>query len=86
MQDYDRRLNAAYATLMRELPMAAAQRLRASQRAWLSFRDSEAAAREALYETRRGTIFVPMQAAAATIIVRDRAIQLETLVRVMGIE
>jgi len=64
--DYDRRMNAAYATLMHELPREAAQQLRLSQRAWLAFRDSEAKARDALYETRQGTMYVPMQAADAT--------------------
>jgi uncharacterized protein YecT (DUF1311 family) len=83
---YDRRMNAAYAALMRKLPAPAAQQLRLSQRAWLAFRDSEAIARGALYETRQGTMFVPMQASGATEVVRDRALQLEGYVRVMAIE
>ena len=83
--DYDRRMNAAYATLMHKLPEKAAQQLRLSQRAWLAFRDSEAEARDALYETRQGTMFVPMQASDATNIIRDRALQLEGYARVMAI-
>jgi uncharacterized protein YecT (DUF1311 family) len=83
---YDRRMNAAYATLMRKLPAQAAQRLRSSQRAWLAFRDKETIARSALYETRQGTMFVPMQAAAVTEMIRARAQQLESYVRVMAIE
>ncbi|WP_137934623.1 lysozyme inhibitor LprI family protein [Mesorhizobium comanense] len=84
--DYDRRMNAAYATLMRELPREAAQQLRLSQRAWLAFRDAEAKARNALYETRQGTMYVPMQASDATNLVRDRALLLEGYVRVMAID
>lgn len=84
--DYDRRMNAAYATLMHKLPEKAAQQLRLSQRAWLAFRDSEAKARDALYETRQGTMFVPMQASDATNVVRDRALQLEGYIRVMAID
>ncbi|MBZ9722732.1 DUF1311 domain-containing protein [Mesorhizobium sp. CO1-1-11] len=84
--DYDRRMNAAYATLLRKLPRQAAQNLRLSQRAWLAFHDSEAKTRGALYETRQGTMYVPMQAADATNIIRDRALQLEGYVRVMAIE
>lgn len=83
--DYDRRMNAAYATLMHKLPETAAQHLRLSQRAWLAFRDAEAKARDALYETRQGTMFVPMQASDATNIIRDRAFLLEGYVRVMAI-
>lgn len=84
--DYDRRMNAAYATLMHELQREAAQQLRLSQRAWLAFRDSEAKARDALYETRQGTMYVPMQAADATNVIRDRALLLEGYVRVMAID
>jgi uncharacterized protein YecT (DUF1311 family) len=86
MRAYDRRMNAAYAALINKLPARAAQQLRLSQRAWLAFRDREAIARRALYETRQGTMFVPMQASASSGVVRDRALQLETYVRVMAIE
>ncbi|QKD04102.1 lysozyme inhibitor LprI family protein [Mesorhizobium loti] len=84
--DYDHRMNTAYATLMHKLPHEAAQQLRLSQRAWLAFRDAEAKARDALYETRQGTMYVPMQAADATNVIRDRALLLEGYVRVMEID
>jgi uncharacterized protein YecT (DUF1311 family) len=84
--DYDHRMNAAYATLMHKLPRETAQQLRLSQRAWLAFRDAEAKARDALYETRQGTMYVPMQAADATNVIRDRALLLEGYVRVMAID
>ena len=85
MKAYDRRMNAAYAILLRKLPASAAQRLRAAQRAWIGYRDSEALARGALYATREGTMFVPMQADAAVAPVRDRALLLERYVRVMAV-
>ena len=85
MKAYDRRMNAAYATLLRKLPASAAQRLRGAQRAWIGYRDSEALARGALYATRDGTMFVPMQADAAVALVRDRALLLERYVRVMAV-
>lgn len=85
-QGYDRRMNAAYTTLMNKLAPAAAARLRTAQRAWLTFRSADEAARSALYETRQGTMYVPMQAAASAGIVRDRAVQLEDLLRVMTID
>ena len=86
LKAYDRRMNAAYAGLLRRLPVAAGERLRRSQRAWLAFRDAEQAARDALYATRHGTMYVPMEAGAATNVTRDRALQLETCLRVMEIE
>ena len=85
MKAYDRRMNAAYAILMRKLPASAAQRLRGAQRTWLGYRDSEALARGALYATREGTMFVPMQADAAVALVRDWALLLERYVRVMAV-
>jgi uncharacterized protein YecT (DUF1311 family) len=85
-RSYDQRLNAAFGELMRRLPANAAARLRSAQRAWLAFRAADEAARSALYATRAGTMYVPMQAAASTDIVRDRALQLESLLRVMTID
>ncbi|VWX55129.1 lysozyme inhibitor LprI family protein [Novosphingobium sp. 9U] len=85
-QSYDRRMNRAYTQLMRKLPPAAAARLRAAQRAWIAFRDADEAARSALYETRQGTMYVPMQAAASARIVCDRALELEGLLQVMTID
>lgn len=83
---YDRRMNAAYTTLMRSLPPPAAQVLRQAQQAWLAFRDAESKARGALYATRQGTMYVPMQAGGATVIVRDRALQLESYARIVAID
>jgi uncharacterized protein YecT (DUF1311 family) len=79
-------MNVAYAALMRWLPAAAADRLRRSQRSWLAFRDAEARARGAIFATKQGTMFVPMESDAATVLVGDRARLLERYVRVLGIE
>ncbi|WP_426281761.1 lysozyme inhibitor LprI family protein [Sphingomonas sp. NFX23] len=86
LRDYDRRLNLAYAALLRRLPASAAQSLRQSQRAWITFRDAEDRARTAIYATRSGTMYVPMEAAAGTILTRDRALQLEGYARILSIE
>jgi uncharacterized protein YecT (DUF1311 family) len=86
MRTWDERMNAAYATLMKRLPAKAGQRLRLSQRAWLAYRDADAQARTAFYATRRGTMYVPMQAASETAVTRDRAVQLEARVRIFTID
>jgi uncharacterized protein YecT (DUF1311 family) len=83
---WDQRMNAAYSTLMQRLPAGAGQRLRLSQRTWLTFRDADAQARTAFYATRRGTMYVPMQAASETAVTRDRAVQLEARVRIFAID
>ncbi len=86
MRSYDRRMNVAYAALMSRLPAAAADRLRRSQRAWLVFPDTEAQARRAIFATRQGTMFVPMESDAAMVLVGDRARLLERYVQVLKIE
>ena len=83
---YDARMNCAYAALLRRLPAPAAARLRTAQRAWLTFRDADDATRSALYATRTGTMYAPMQAADTTAIVRDRALAFEKLLRVLSID
>ena len=83
---YDHRMNLAYTGLMHRLPAQAASRLRDAQRAWLAFRSAEDRARSALYETRQGTMYAPMQAAAAVEVVRSRTLQLEAALRVMTID
>lgn len=83
---YDARMNRAYAALMKRLPEAAALQLRAAQHAWLAFRDAERRARTAIYATRQGTMYVPMEAASETAVTRDRALELENCLRIMAIE
>ena len=83
---YDQRMNSAYTALLRALPAKAAQQLQQSQRAWLAFRDAEGTAASALFATRQGTMYVPMQAGATTTITRDRALQLENYLRIISIE
>jgi uncharacterized protein YecT (DUF1311 family) len=83
---YDARMNRAYAGLTNRLPVAAVRQLRAAQHAWLAFRDTERRARTAIYATRQGTMYVPMEAASETAVTHDRALELETYLRIMAIE
>ncbi len=83
---YDRRMNMAFAALAKRLPPEARARLRQAQRAWLVFRDAEAKARSALYATRQGTMYVPMEADAETRLTRDRALQLEAYLGTLAID
>lgn len=83
---YDRRMNAAYTALLRRLPAGAGAQLRAAQRSWIAFRDAEMKASGAFFETRQGTMYVPMQAADATALIRDRALALEGKLRILQID
>lgn len=86
VNSYDHRLNLAYRALLKRLKPMPARQLQEAQRSWLAFRTADAKARSALYATRKGTMYVPLQAHAETIAVRDRTVQLETYLRVMLIE
>jgi uncharacterized protein YecT (DUF1311 family) len=85
-RSYDHRMNVAYRALMRRLPASAANRLRQSQRAWLTYRDAEASARSSIYATRQGTMYVPMEGNDAVTVSGDRARLLEGYVQVLDIE
>lgn len=79
-------MNAAYVILMRRLPAGAADRLRRSQRTWLLFRDAEATTRGAIYATRQGTMYAPMETDDAVTLVDDRARLPERYARAPDIE
>lgn len=85
-RDFDRRMNAAYASILQRLPGPAGERLRQSQRAWIAYRDAETQARRAIYETRRGTMYVPMESDAAVALIGDRARMLERYERALDID
>jgi uncharacterized protein YecT (DUF1311 family) len=81
---YDRRMNLAYAALRRRLSAPAAEKLRSAQRAWLRFRDANSEAGRALFATRQGTIYLPIFAAREAEVVRDRAMALESQLRIVS--
>lgn len=83
---YDRRMNLAYAALLRRLSGPAAEKLRVAQRAWLRFRNANSEAGRALFATRQGTIYSPIFAAGQIATVRDRAIALETQLRILAVD
>jgi uncharacterized protein YecT (DUF1311 family) len=83
---FDHRLNVAYQSLLKTLPVAPAQKLKASQRAWLTFRDAELATQSAIFATRQGTIYVPMQEDEGMSLTRDRALRLESYLSVMSVD
>lgn len=83
---YDRRMNLAYAALLRRLSEPAAERLRVAQRAWLRFRNADSEAGRALFATRQGTIYLPIFAAREVAVVRERAMALESQLRIVTVD
>ena len=76
---WDKELNRLWRELMAELGPEAKEKLRASQRQWLAFRDAEYEALNSAYGAMSGTMFQPMHAEALANITRDRAGQLDSL-------
>lgn len=85
-QQWDALMNSAYRNLLAKLPEKARDSLRASQRAWLAFRDAEQRAQSSLFSTRDGTMYIPMAADARMRIVKHRATDLASLARVLAID
>jgi uncharacterized protein YecT (DUF1311 family) len=86
LASYDRRMNVAYLKLLSQLPKQAGQDLRAAQRGWIAYRDMEARARGSLFATTQGSMYATMQADAEADLTRDRALLLESYLRVLDID
>lgn len=85
-KSWDTWMNRAYGRLITKLPSTAAASLRTAQRNWLAFRDTELKAQSDLYETRRGMMYVPMEANDAMLLTQSRAKLLERYVDVLNID
>lgn len=85
-QQWDTLLNTAYRALLAKLPEKGRESLRASQRAWLTFRDAEYKTLDGVFSTREGTMYLPIAADARMRITKHRASELASLVRVFRID
>lgn len=85
-QQWDALMNSAYRALLAKLPEKARESLRASQRAWLAFRDAEQKAQDGLFATREGTMYIPMAADARMLIIKHRATELASLAKILEID
>ncbi len=85
-REWDQLMNTAYQALLSNLPTEEQATLRASQRAWLAYRDAELTALRTLFEQKEGTMFIPMAARASARVVKHRAIELATLVQIWRID
>lgn len=69
---WDEELNRVYRDLIAALPARARPTLRASQRAWIAFRDAERRAIAGVFGDLDGTMFQPMRAQAWLNVTRER--------------
>ena len=73
---WDEEMNAIYARLMKVLTKEQQQALRASQRAWVAFRDADGQAISEIIATKQGTLNQLTATELGMQRVRDRAMQL----------
>lgn len=73
---WDNELNIKYQNLMSALPPSGKQVLRNSQRDWIKFRDAELKTIDALYQSKDGTMYLPMKAAHRLELIKTRVLQL----------
>jgi uncharacterized protein YecT (DUF1311 family) len=76
IEKWDAALNASYRDLHGELPAPVFARVKDAQRAWIAFRDKEAAALDAAYQAMPGTMYLPMHAMHRMMLVKHRALEL----------
>lgn len=86
MQQWDKELNAAYAALMQTLEPGAREALKASERAWIGFRDAEVKFLRERFSTQDGTLWPLVEGAQIMDLTRRRAIQLRCYVKMMDME
>jgi len=78
--EWDNELNKNYSTLLTKLSPDQKTILRASQRQWILYRDSEFKVIDAAYSHVSGTMYIPMRVNDRTEIVKDRALQLRSYI------
>jgi uncharacterized protein YecT (DUF1311 family) len=77
-KQWDAEMNAAYREVLRYLDATGQRDMRASQRAWLAFRDKEYKAISGVHSRLQGTLWIPVQAGRATAVTRERALTLRS--------
>jgi len=85
-QQWDKELNAAYAALMQTLEPGAREALKASERAWIGFRDAEVKFLRERFSTQDGTLWPLVEGAQVMDLTRRRAIQLRCYAKMMDME
>lgn len=79
---WDRELNRVYQELLKEIAAAEREKLRSSQRAWVTFRDANRESIGGVYGAAKGTMYRPMAVYAELNVIKARAQQLRTLLEV----
>lgn len=82
---WDKEMNSTYKKLLTKLTVKGQADIRASQRAWIAFRDKEYKSINSVFSQQQGTMFLPMHADASMRLTKERALQLQSLLDIYSI-
>jgi uncharacterized protein YecT (DUF1311 family) len=80
---WDAELNRVYQALQKKLPESDQRKLTESQRAWLTFRDTNKEVIEIIYGRAQGTMYQPMAVSAELETVKERAVRLRRYLEIL---
>ncbi len=74
---WDKELNKNYGELMRALNPKQKEALRLAQLEWIKYRDLEFKSIDSVYDTLKGTMYIPMRISAHLEVIKKRALELK---------
>jgi uncharacterized protein YecT (DUF1311 family) len=77
-KEWDKEMNLIYNKLKQILPADDFEKLQASQREWIKYRDMEIEAINSIYSKMDGTMYIPMNVNAIMELTRARTLQLQS--------
>jgi uncharacterized protein YecT (DUF1311 family) len=83
-EKWEAKLNSAYKVLKQKMPSEEFAALQQAQRAWIAFRDKQIESYSITYGLMDGTMWTPIHAGAVMSITKERALELENYLGLLG--
>lgn len=83
-EKWEAKLNSAYKVLKQKMPSEEFAALQQAQRAWIAFRDKQIESYSITYGLMDGTMWTPIHAGAVMRITKQRAMELENYLGLLG--
>jgi uncharacterized protein YecT (DUF1311 family) len=83
-EKWEAKLNSAYKVLKQKMPSEEFAALQQAQRAWIAFRDKQIESYSITYGLMDGTMWTPIHAGAVMRITKQRALELENYLGLLG--
>jgi uncharacterized protein YecT (DUF1311 family) len=83
-EKWEAKLNSAYKVLKQKMPSEEFAALQQAQRAWIAFRDKQIESYSITYGLMDGTMWTPIHAGAVMRITKERALELENYLGLLG--